>query len=590
MVAVSRGFRFPASGRSVKVAAMSPKTNRTFPAPSLSRRQVLGGLAAGLAASTFAPLGRAEASEVPAPAGAGDGGTFRFEEATVADLQHRMGEGSETARSIAAAYLDRIERLDRSGPAVNSVIETNPDALAIAEGLDRERKERGARGPLHGIPVLIKDNIDTADRMKTTAGSLALEGSRPSRDAFLVERLRAAGAVILGKTNLSEWANFRSTRSTSGWSGRGGQTRNPYALDRSPSGSSSGTGAAIAASFAALGVGTETDGSIVSPSSVQGLVGIKPTVGLVSRAGVIPIAASQDTAGPMCRTVADAAILLSVLAGKDPRDPATAAAEGLGDYAAGLDPKGLQGARIGVVRSQGFGRNPAVDAVFDRAVEAIRELGAVVVDPVELAWSQEIDDAEFQVLLYEFKDGLERYLAERGGPHRTMADLIAWNEAHRDRESPWFGQEIFVAAAAKGPLSDEAYRKARNLCVEGARTKGLEAALAADRLDAIATPTNGLAWLIDWANGDAYTGGSSSIAAVAGTPSVTVPAGFAFGLPVGLSFSGAAWSEAKLIRYAYAFEQGTRARRPPRFLPSADFSADRMPEPSKAKTAPDKKE
>lgn len=569
---------------------MNPKMDRTFPALPLSRRELIGGLAAGLAASALAPPGRAEASAAPDSAAGGDGGAFRLEDATVTDLQRQMESGSETARSIAAAYLDRIERLDRSGPAVNAVIETNPDALAIAEGLDRERKEKGARGPLHGIPVLIKDNIDTADRMKTTAGSLALKGSAPSRDAFLVERLRAAGAVILGKTNLSEWANFRSSRSTSGWSGRGGQTRNPYALDRSPSGSSSGTGAAIAASFAAVGVGTETDGSIVSPSSVQGLVGIKPTVGLVSRAGVVPIAASQDTAGPMCRTVTDAAILLTALAGKDPRDPATAVAEGIADYAEGLDPKALEGARIGVVRSQGFGRNPAVDAVFDGAVEAIRKLGAVVVDPVDLAWSQEIDDAEYEVLLYEFKDGMERYLAERGGPHRSLADLIAWNEAHRDRESPWFGQEIFHAAAAKGPLSDEAYRNARKTCVEGARTKGLETTLSADRLDAIVTPTNGLAWLIDWANGDSYTGGSSSLAAVAGTPSVTVPAGSAFGLPVGVSFSGPAWSEAKLIRYAYAFEQGTRARRPPTFRTSADFSADRMPEPSKAPTTPPKKE
>ncbi|HXU31113.1 MAG TPA: amidase, partial [Thermoanaerobaculia bacterium] len=561
---------------------------------ALSRRQLLGGLAAGLAASALVPPGRAEAASAPASASGPAAGAapFSFEEATVADLQRHMEQGSQTARSIAAAYLDRIERLDRSGPRLSSVIEVNPDALQIADALDKERKEKGPRGPLHGIPVLIKDNIDTADRMKTTAGSLALDSPqspRPSRDAFLVERLRAAGAVILGKTNLSEWANFRSTRSTSGWSGRGGQTRNPYALDRSPSGSSSGTGAAIAASFAAVGVGTETDGSVVSPSSVQGLVGIKPTVGLVSRAGVIPIAASQDTAGPMCRTVTDAAILLTALAGKDPRDPATAAAEGITDYAQGLDPKALDGARIGVVRSQGFGKNPAVDAIFDGAVAAIKKLGATVLDPVDLAWSKEIDDAEYEVLLYEFKDGLERYLAERGGPMRNLADLIAWNEAHRDRESPWFGQEIFHAAAAKGPLTDEAYTKARQVCIDGARTKGIEATLAADRLDAIVTSTNGFAWLIDWANGDAYTGGSSSLAAVAATPSITVPAGFAFGLPVGISFSGPVWSEAKLIRFAYAFEQGTKARRPPTFAPGAAFSSDRMPEPSTAPTAAAKK-
>ncbi len=567
-----------------------PRSVRPF-----SRRQLLGGMAGGIAATALAPFGRAAAANGgPAKGVAASEGTsalptpapFPFEEATIADLQKRMEAGSTTARSIVAAYLGRIERLDRSGPGVNSVIEVNPEALAIAEALDQERKENGARGPLHGIPVLIKDNIDTADRMKTTAGSLALESSKPSRDAFLVERLRAAGAVILGKTNLSEWANFRSTRSTSGWSGRGGQTKNPYALDRSPSGSSSGTGAAIAASFATVGIGTETDGSVVSPSSVQGLVGIKPTVGLVSRAGIVPIAASQDTAGPMCRTVTDAAILLSAIVGKDPRDPATAAAEGITAYADGLNSKALSGARIGVVRIQGFGRNPGVDAVFDRAVESIKKLGATVLDPVDLEWSKEIDDAEYEVLLYEFKDGLETYLAERGGPIETLADLIAWNEAHRESEMPWFGQEILHAAAAKGPLSDEAYRKARQLCLDGARTKGVEATLAKDRLDAIVTPTNGFPWLIDWANGDSYTGGSSSIAAVAASPSITVPAGFAFGLPVGISFSGAAWSEAKLIQLAYAFEQATKARRAPTFRPSADFSADRMPEPSMAPTTP----
>ncbi|MEP7010227.1 MAG: amidase [Acidobacteriota bacterium] len=565
-----------------------PKSKRSTSERALSRRQLLGGLAAGLAATALVPPGRADAAPGAATPGTAVATTpFKFEEATIADLQHRMEQGSETAHSIAAAYLDRIERLDRSGPTVNAVIEVNPDALGLADALDMERKEKGPRGPLHGIPVLIKDNIDTADRMKTTAGSLALDplqSPRPPRDSFLVERLRAAGAVILGKTNLSEWANFRSTRSTSGWSGRGGQTRNPYALDRSPSGSSSGTGAAIAASFAAVGVGTETDGSVISPASVQGLVGIKPTVGLVSRAGVIPIAASQDTAGPMCRTVTDAAILLTALAGKDPRDPATAAAEGITDYAHGLDPLALSGARIGVVRSQGFGKNPAADAVFDGAVAAIQKLGATVIDPVDLAWSKEIEDAEYDVLLYEFKDGMAKYLAERGGPMKNLADLIAWNEAHRDRESPWFGQEIFTAAEAKGPLTDDAYQKARQTCVDGARTKGLEATLAADRLDAIVTLTNGFAWLIDWVNGDAYTSGTSSIAAVAATPSITVPAGFAFGLPVGISFSGPAWSEAKLIRLAYAFEQGTKARRPPTFQPSADFSTDRMPDPSTAST------
>ncbi|HXU44207.1 MAG TPA: amidase family protein, partial [Thermoanaerobaculia bacterium] len=409
--------------------------------PAITRRAlVVGGIAAGAAAAGLKGAEGAEPGALAGSAAPSQTSAFPFEEATIHDLSRAMASGEHTARSIAEAYLERIERLDRSGP--NAVIEIDPDALAIAAALDAERKEKGPRGPLHGIPVLIKDNIATADRMETTAGSLALLGAKPARDAGVVERLRAAGAVILAKSNLSEWANFRSSRSTSGFSGRGGQTRNPYALDRSPSGSSSGTGAGISANFAAVGIGTETDGSIVSPSSANGLVGIKPTVGRLSRAGIIPIAASQDTPGPMARTVADAAILLAALAGSDPADPATAGAPGpLGEIDSLLDPRGLDGARIGVVRSQGFGRHPAVDLAVEAALDAMRRAGAVIVDPVELAWPADIRDAELQVLLYEFKDGLEKYFASLGpsAPVKTMRELIAWNDGNRDREMPWFG-------------------------------------------------------------------------------------------------------------------------------------------------------
>ena len=562
---------------------MSEEVRSSRAGLSITRRElVVGGLAGGIAAAAGATAGAQTESSAPEPRAARAIPQFQYEEASVRDLQKAMEEGGQTARSLAELYLDRIERVDRSGPALNAVIEVNPEALAIAEALDAERKAKGPRGPLHGIPVLIKDNIATADRMETTAGSLALVGAKPGEDAHVVERLRAAGAVILGKTNLSEWANFRSTRSTSGWSGRGGQTLNPYSRDRSPSGSSSGTGAGIAANLAAIGVGTETDGSILSPSSVQALVGIKPTVGLVSRAGIIPIAASQDTAGPMCRSVADAAVLLGALAGADERDPATAASKGkIADYTQGFDAKGLAGARLGVARGQGFGRNPAVDAAIEAALEEMRRLGATIVDPADLAWGKEIDDAEYEVLLYEFKDGIAKYLASLGpnAPARDLKGLIDWNEKNRDREMPWFDQEIFHAAEAKGPLTDAAYKKARATCVEGARKKGIDATLAKHKLDAIVTPTNGFAWLIDWIDGDSYTGGSTSPAAVAGYPSITVPAGIAFGLPIGISFTGPAWSEAKLIRLAYAYELGTKVRRPPGFHPSADIATDRMPAP-----------
>lgn len=549
----------------------------------LTRRTLLAlGVAAGLAPA----LPRAGAAAGPA----GEPPTvrpFELDEATIATLQAEMASGRRTSEDLVRLYLSRIEEIDRSGPALRSVIEVNPDALSIAADLDRERKEKGSRGPLHGIPVLIKDNIATADRMETTAGSLALVGARPAADAPLVARLRAAGAVILGKTNLSEWANFRSTRSSSGWSGRGGQTRNPYVLDRSPSGSSSGTGAAIAASLAAAGIGTETDGSIVSPSSANGLVGIKPTVGRASRTGVIPISASQDTPGPMARTVADAAILLAAISGSDPADPATAGHDdfGMNDVAALLDPRGLSGARIGVVRSQGFGRHPTVDRGIEAAIAAMRKAGAVIVDPVELAWSQEVRDAEGVVLQYEFKDGLEKYLAALGpeAPVKTLRDLIDWNLKNQEREMPWFAQETLEASAARGPLTDETYQKARAKCIEGARTLGLEATFAKDRLDAIVTPTSGPAGPTDWLHGDRPVGGTAALAAISGWPSITVPAGFALDLPFGISFTGPAWSEAKLIRIAYAFEQATKVRRAPRFLPTLDFSKERTPLPAVAK-------
>jgi amidase len=504
------------------------------------------------------------------PAAAQQAG-FTVEEATIAELQAAMTEGRLTARRLVELYLARIEALDRRGPTLRSVLEINPDAAAIAEALDRERKAKGPRGPLHGVPILIKDNIDTADRMTTTAGSLALEGSRPSRDAFVVQRLREAGAVILGKTNLSEWANFRSSKSSSGWSGRGGQTRNPYALDRSPCGSSSGTGAAVAASLAAAGVGTETDGSIVCPSAVQALVGIKPTVGLVSRAGIIPIAHSQDTAGPMARTVADAALLLAALAGEDPRDPVTAKGKGARDYQSSLKRDALAGARIGIVRGKMFGYSEATDRLAEQAITALKKEGAIVVDPVELPHAGTYDDSETEVLLFEFKADLDGYLAGLGpgAPVKSLAEVIAFNEQHRERELPFFGQDLFVKAQRKGPLTDPAYRRALARGRRLAGSQGIDAALRKHRLTALVAPTTGPAWLIDPINGDHFAGGSSTPAAVAGTPAITVPMGFAHGLPVGLTFMGAAWSEPALIGLAHAFEQATRHRRPPRFAPAA---------------------
>jgi amidase len=500
---------------------------------------------------------------------------FEFEEATIADLQNGMASGKFTAHSLARKYLDRIDEIDKHGPAVNAVIELNPDALSIAAELDKERKAKGPRGPLHGIPMLIKDNIDTADRMTTTAGSLALEGSTPLQDSSVAKKLREAGAVILGKTNLSEWANFRSSHSTSGWSGRGGQTKNPYVLDRNPCGSSSGTGAAVAANLCALGVGTETDGSVICPSNTNSLVGIKPTLGLISRAGIIPIAHSQDTAGPMARTVTDTAILLGALAGIDSRDEMTKASAGKSatDYGKFLDPNGLRGARIGVHR-KGFGFNDDVDKLMNECIDVIKGLGATVVDPADIPTAGKFDDSEMEVLLYEFKTDLNNYLASLGpkAPVKSMKEIIEFNERHRDREMPYFGQDLMIKAQAKGPLIAKAYRDALAKNHRMSRKEGIDFVMDKNKLDALIAPTGGPAWTTDWVNGDHFTGGYSTPSAVAGYPHVTVPAGFVFGLPVGLSFFGRAWSEGTLIKFAFAFEKATNARRPPKFLPTAKLN------------------
>ena len=491
-------------------------------------------------------------------------------ERSVADLGARMAKGSLTSRELTERYLERIAAVDKAGPRVNSVIEQNPDALRIASERDAERKAGRVRGPLHGIPILIKDNIDTADRMRTSAGSLALAESIAPRDAFIVARLRDAGAVLIGKTNLSEWANFRSTRSTSGWSARGGQTKNPYVLDRNPCGSSSGTGTAIAADLATIGIGTETDGSIICPSAINGLVGVKPTVGLWSRNGIIPISISQDTAGPMTRTVADAAALLGALAAHDRRDPSTTAlaAKPAQNYSLGLNPSALRGARIGVARGLA-GFNQHVDRVFDEAIAAMKHAGAVIVDPADIAGAGKLGEPEFDVLLYEFKEGLNLYLASLGkaAPVKTLAELIAFNERERAREMPWFGQEIFERAERKTPTR-AAYRKARAECLRIARTQGIDVTLTKHTLDAIVLPSNQPAWPIDHLNGDHFTGGNTTFAAVAGYPSVTVPMGYVQELPVGISLIGPAWSEARLLSLAFSFEQTTKARRAPKYLPT----------------------
>jgi amidase len=533
------------------------------------------GLATGVVGGVAGPAPASGAGERQTPLPPVAPPRFEFADATIAALQEAMTSGRISARALTEQYLARIQAIDRSGPLLNSVIEINPEAVAIAEALDRERRATAARGVLHGIPILIKDNIDTADRMKTSAGSLALAESIAPRDAFIVERLRAAGVVILGKTNLSEWANFRSSRSTSGWSGRGGLTRNPYALDRNPCGSSSGSGVAAAANLCAAAIGTETDGSIVCPANASSLVGIKPTVGLVSRSGIIPISESQDTAGPLARSVADAAALLAAMTGVDARDAATARSKGhaSADYTAFLDPDGLEGARLGVARKL-FGENDHVERLFNEALDVMRELGAQIVDPAELPTQGKFGDAEHEVLLYEFKAGVNAYLAGLGSsaPVHTLSDLIEFNEQHRDREMPYFGQEIFEQAERKGALTSPAYIQARRTCRRLARTLGIDAVVARHRLDALIAPTGDPPFLTDLVNGDHFTGGdSSAMAAVAGYPHVTVPAGYLHGLPVGLSFIGAAWTEPTLIRLAYAFEQATKRRQSPRFLPTAEI-------------------
>jgi amidase len=498
---------------------------------------------------------------------------FELAEATVATLQQRLESGQDTATSLVEKYLARIESIDRAGPRINSMIEINPDALVIAQSLDAERHAGQIRGPLHGIPIVIKDNIDTADRMMTTAGSLAMVGAKPLADAPLVTALRTAGVVILAKTNMSEWAHFRSwSHATSGWSGRGGLTLNPYALDRSTSGSSSGTAAAVCCDLVAIGIGTDTDGSIVSPSSCCGLVGIRPTVGLVSREGIIPIAQSMDTAGPMARTVTDAVLLLNVMASTTNGNGAA----GLNrpahvhDYAAYLVPNGLRSARIGVVREKLFGYSPPSDRVAEDALELLKREGATLVDPANIDTINQLSKPSMQVMQYEFKTGINAYLADLGpgAPVQSLEDIIAFNVKNKDREMPFFGQETMVAAAKKGPLTSREYVLALKQCRDLSRRLGIDAIMEKHGLDALVAPSGDPAWAIDLENGDSNKGWSSTAAAVAGYPHITVPAGYASGLPVGLSFFGRAWSEPTLIRLAYAFEQASAQRRPPRFSPT----------------------
>lgn len=495
--------------------------------------------------------------------------SFELEEITTKELQTGMQTGKYSARLLTETYLKQIAEVDRR---INSIIELNPEALSIADQLDQERRDGKIRGALHGIPILIKDNIDTADKMQTTAGSLALAGTIAPRDAFIVEKLRQAGAVILGKTNLSEWANFRSSNSTSGWSGRGGLTKNPYALNRNTSGSSAGSGAATAANLCAISIGTETDGSIVSPASCNSLVGIKPTLGLWSRSGIIPISHSQDTAGPMTRTVADAAILLGALCGRDSRDKATATSRGkfVNDYMVFLDKNGLKGARIGVARNY-FGFSDSVDKLINEAVDVIKRLGATVID-MELPNKGQYDEAELEVMLYEFKSDLNEYLATRGinSPVKNIQEVIAFNEKNRDKELQYFNQNTMIKASEKGNLKTPAYRQALAKSKRMSQADGIDAALLRNKLDALVAPTDGIPWLTDFLNGDHFSGGCSTPAAVAGYPHITVPAGYINGLPLGVSFFGTAWSEGKLIKYAYAYEQETKHRQAPKLLASIE--------------------
>jgi amidase len=547
-----------------------PRNDATLAA---NRRSFLKTAVCGGAAATLTPIYPAlgAAREIAPTVSAPEVKSFELEEITVAELQDGMKSGKFTAHSLVEKYSARIDEIDKRGPSINAIIERNPDAFSIADALDRERRSKGPRGPMHGIPVLIKDNIDTADKMMTTAGSLALVGSKPLQDSFVAQKLRSAGAVILGKTNLSEWANIRSSHSTSGWSGRGGLTKNPYALDRNPCGSSSGTGSGISANLAAVGIGTETDGSIVCPSSSNGLAGIKPTVGLVSRNGIIPISHTQDGAGPMCRTIRDAATLLGALTGVDPADSATAASAGKSytDYTQFCDASGLKGARIGVARKY-FGFSDAVDALMEQALDAMKKQGAVLVDPADIETLGKFDESELLVFMYELKADLNAYLARLGpdAPVHTLKDIIEFNNRNRQKELPYFGQDLFLKAEAKGPLTEKAYLDAIETNHRLARTEGIDATMDKYHLDAIVAPTGGPAWLTDLVNGDHFAGGSSNAAAVAGYPNINVTAGTISGLPVGISFFGRAWSEPILIRLAFAFEQATKARQAPRFLPT----------------------
>ena len=563
--------RWSSSRRSFLKSALVGATAATLTAsyPALGAARV-GAARAGESSATAGESGNDSAGCAPVP----EVKPFELDEITIGELQEGMKSGKWTARSLVEKYTARIGEIDKAsggaGVGLNAVIEMNPDAASIAEALDKERAAKGPRGPLHGIPVLIKDNIATDDKMMTTAGSLALVGAKVPKDSFVAARLRATGAVILGKTNLSEWANIRSSHSTSGWSGRGGLTRNPYALDRNPCGSSSGTGAGISANLAAVGIGTETDGSIVCPSSSNGLAGIKPTVGLISRAGIIPIAHSQDSAGPMCRTVRDAATLLGVLTGVDPDDAATSGGAGKAqtDYTQYCDPNGLKGARIGVARKY-FGFNEAVDALMEQSLDVMKKQGATLVDPADIGSFGKFDETELLVLLYELKADLNVYLARLGNsPVHTLKEIIDFNERNRAKEMRWFGQDLFVKAEAKGPLTEKEYVDALAKNHQLARTEGIDALMDKNKLDAIVAPTGGPAWITDLVNGDHVAGGSSNAAAVAGYPNINVTAGLIDGLPVGISFFGRAWSEPTLIKVAYSFEQATKARQGPRFLGS----------------------
>ncbi len=555
----------------MSIDSLPPKYN--------SRRNFLrAGVTATLATAAYPALGAARVVDpVSPPAAVIDANfkkDFELDEITIDDLQKAFLSGQYSSRSLAEKYLARIQEIDKAGPMVNSVIELNPEALQIADALDLERKAKGPRGPLHGIPVLIKDNIDTGDRMNTTAGSLALLGGRPANDAFVAAQLRNAGAVILGKTNLSEWANIRCSHSTSGWSGRGGLTRNPYALDRNPCGSSSGTGAAVSANLCVAGVGTETDGSVVCPSSANGLAGLKPTVGLVSRSGIVPISHSQDTAGPMARTVRDVAILLGAMAGADPQDPATAESQAKlsPDYTRFLDPAGLKGARLGVVRKY-FGFNDAADQLMDSLLGEMKRAGAEIVDPADIPTIGKFDESELTVFYYELKADLAAYLARRGSSVKSLKDVIEFNELNRGREMPYFGQDIFLKSEQKGPLTSKEYLDALALNHQLTRAEGIDFVMDKFKLDALVAPTGGPAWITDLINGDHVAGGSSSAAAVAGYPNINVTAGSLWGLPVGISFFGRAWSEPTLLKIAYSFEQLTKARQKPRFLPTIDIKA-----------------